>query len=175
MYNQWFKIRKLMYGWMIIGIGEDHLIEASDFLGYDLPKKFLEKMIRLIRHESSEGLLHWQNEPGACIMCIENTDETICFSLYESKKDSDELDPYDERKEWQSCGNKIFSYDVKINDALDGIVAEFSLYENGNGRKMYEKHWGDFPQEEYDELKKIASEINKNCGRYDKLFCMTYL
>ena len=52
---------------------------------------------------------------------------------------------------------------------------EYSLYENGNGRKCFDLNWGGYPQKEYDELKRIAIEINKNQGKYDKLNCIEFL
>jgi len=43
---------------------------------------------------------------------------------------------------------------------IDSIVTEYALYETGNGRDYYEANWEDFPQVEYNKLKKIAFELD---------------
>lgn len=42
----WFKINSISYGWFDMCIGQN-LSRASDFLSYDMPQKFLSKVMRL--------------------------------------------------------------------------------------------------------------------------------
>ena len=46
-YN-WFKIQSISYGWFEMCIGPN-LSEASDFLSYDMPQKFLSKVLRVLK------------------------------------------------------------------------------------------------------------------------------
>lgn len=170
----YFKIDRLMYGWINFRIAE-YCLEASDFLNYDLPKKLIEKIIRLIKDISDEEWLYVQNEPGAEIMCLDKTDNGICFSNYSCKKESYELDPKDEKGEQFSRDQKLFSIEIDFSDIIDSLVSEFSLYENGNGRKLYEYHWGEFPCKEFIEIKNIAFDMDLKKQKGDELFCSTFL
>lgn len=72
-------------------------------------------------------------------------------------------------------GKCIYTIDIDAQNVVDGLVTEISLYENGNGRTLYEKHWMEFPIAEYEELKLYAFELQKNTRKYDELFCTTFL
>ena len=98
--------------------------------------------------------------------------ELVIFAEYDSLKTSYELN-LDEKKE--NCGKYIYTVDVDVQNVVDGLVTEFSLYENGNGRTLYEKHWMEFPKDEYEELKLYAFELQKNTRKYDELFYATFL
>lgn len=150
------------------------LCEASDFLGYDMPKKFLSKVIRVIS-ENTEEWLYMMDEPGASMLHIYLKDERVHFAEYSLSVTSDELNCEDEEAERDKCEECLFNIDVDIQSAVDGIVTEFSLYENGNGRMLYEKHWGAFPMKEYEKLKKYAFQLQVNAGKYDGLLCTTFL
>lgn len=169
----WFKIRSISYGWFTMSIASN-LCEASDFLDYDMPQKFLSKVIRVINNNAEEWL-YLMDEPGASMLHIYLSDERLHFAEYSLSIDSVELDYEDEIAERDKCEKCCFHIDIDIQNAVDGIVTEFSLYENGNGRKMYEKHWGAFPDKEFDELKKYAFHLQENAGKYDGLLCTTFL
>ena len=150
------------------------LSEASDFLGYDMPKKFLFKVIRVIS-ENTEEWLYMMDEPGASMLHIYFKDDRVHFAEYSLSANSDELNREDEEAERDKCEECWFDIDVDVQSAVDGIVTEFSLYENGNGRMLYEKHWGPFPTKEFEKLKEYAFQLQVNAGKYDGLLCTTFL
>ena len=163
----WFKINCIEYGWFGMGLGR-YFCEASGFLGYDMPRRFLSKLLRAIR-ENTEEWLYMMDEPGARMLHIYLKDGQVHFAEYRLSVESYELrNAEDEAAQRDQCGECYFDMDVDIQSAVDGIVTEFSLYENGNGRKLYEEHWGAFPQKEFDQLKEYA-------GKLDGLFCATFL
>ena len=143
-----FKIDSIGYGWFEFRIGM-YYVETSDFLGYDMPTEFLNKLIKVLKGSSKEWV-YVMNEPGADILEILRSDNMITVNSFSMNKPSTEL-----------------SSEIE--------VTEYSLYENGNGRKCFDLNWGGYPQKEYDELKRIAIEINKNQGKYDKLNCIEFL
>lgn len=169
----WFKINSISYGWFKFCIGSC-LCEASDFLGYDMPQKFLSKVIRVIE-ENTEEWLYLMNEPGALMLHIYRKDEKVHFVGYGLHAASDELNREDESAEREKYEQCLFAFDAVIQNVVDGIVTEFSLYENGNGRMLYEKHWGGFPVKEFEELKEFAFQLQKNAGKYNGLLCTTFL
>ena len=169
----WFKINSISYGWFDMCIGPN-ICEASDFLSYDMPQKFLSKVMRVIS-DNTEEWLYLMNEPGAFMLHIYLADERLNFAEYDLSVASFELNPEDESAERDKCEKCYFDIDFDIQNAVDGIVTEFSLYENGNGRKLYEEHWGAFPEKEFDELKEYAFHLQENAGEYDDLLCTTFL
>lgn len=172
--SDWFKINSISYGWFEICIGLHLCTGVSDFLGYDMPEKLLSKVIRVIR-ENTEEWLYLMDEPGAAMLHIYRKDEQIHFVEYDLSVTSDELNREDEAAERDKCAQCLFEFDVDIRNAVDGLVTEFSLYENGNGRMLYEKHWGGFPVKEFEELKELAFQLQKNAGKYHGLLCTTFL
>lgn len=172
MYN-WFKINSIEYGWFTMSIGQV-LSEASDFLGYDMPQKFLEKVLRVVK-DNTEEWLYLMNEPGAAILHIYLENKKVHFAQYDLSVASDDLNSEDEAEEHDKCEKCWFDVKVDIEDAVDGIVTEFSLYENGNGRLLYEKHWGEFPDKEFGKLREYAFQLQENVGEYDDLLCTTYM
>lgn len=172
MYN-WFKINCIEYGWFTMDIGRV-FSEASDFLGYDMPQKFLDKVFRVVK-ENTEEWLYLMDEPGARILHIYLENNKVHFAQYELSVESGNLNSENEAAEKDKCGKCEFDMDVDIKDAVDRIVTEFSLYENGNGRLLYEEHWGKFPEKEFEKLKEYAFQLQKNVGEYDDLFCTTYM
>lgn len=167
-----FKIESIEYGWFEFRIGK-HYVESSDFLGYDMPAEFLSKLIKIL-NKSSKEWVYLMNEPGAAIMEFLRSDNTIIINAYSMNKPSDDLSR-NIVEELQNVGNCEFSIRINIPEFVDAVVAEYSLYENGNGRKCYDINWGEYPQKEYNELKIIAFEINKNQGQYDSLNCIEFL
>lgn len=169
----WFKINNIEYGWFGMKFGE-HYVEASDFLGYDLPQIFLRKILNVLEKRTKDEWLYLMNEPGADMMHIYEGEDKVHFEVWDLSKCSDELDR-DESAEKDSCTKCNFSMEISWKEAVDGLVTEFALYENGNGRAMYEKHWGPYPEKEYAELKKHAYEIEKTLTEYEDMFCISFL
>ena len=167
-----FRIESIEYGWFEFRIGK-YYVEASDFLGYDMPTEFLNKLVKILK-ESSKEWVYVMNEPGADILEILRSDNVITINCYSMNKPSTELSR-DIEEELKNIGKREFSISINIPELVDAVVTEYSLYENGNGRKCFDLNWGEYPQKEYDELKKIAFEINKNQGKYDKLKCVEFL
>lgn len=170
----WFKINGISYGWFEVCIGSHLCTGTSDFLGYDMPEKFLKKVIRVIK-ENTEEWLYLMDEPGASMLHIYLKGERVHFLEYDLSVNSCELNRENEAVERDKCGQCLFEVDVNIQDTVDGLVTEFSLYENGNGRMLYEKHWGGFPVNEFEELKECAFQLQKNAGKYNGLLCTTFL
>ena len=170
-----FKINEITYGWFEAELGKCN-IEVSDYLGYDMPCKLLVKLINIIQMKSKEEVVYLMNEPGAELLKISGNDTEIIFELLDIDKHSDDLKyDADEREELVNCTKCLGSYSESFASVVDNFVSEFALYENGNGRKMYETHWGIFPQKEFDELKSIAFSINSKQEKKNKLFCTTFL
>ncbi len=167
-----FKIDSIGYGWFEFRIGM-YYVESSDFLGYDMPTEFLSKLIKVLK-ESSKEYVYVMNEPGADIMEFLRSDNAITINVYSMNKPSSELSR-DIAQELENIGDREFSNSFNIPELVDAVVAEYSLYENGNGRKCFDMNWGGYPQKEYDELKRIAIEINKKQGNYDSLNCVEFL
>lgn len=68
-------------------------------------------------------------------------DKNIVFEWLDINKCSDELQcDVDEISELVNCTRRLGSYSESIASVVDNFVSEFALYENGNGRKMYETH-----------------------------------
>lgn len=166
-----FKIEEISYGWFEFRIGK-HYLEASDFLGYDLPAELLSALIKVLKEPSKEWV-YVTNEPGADIMEILQSDNAIVINVYSMNKQSTELSR-NIADEMENIGDCEFSISINIPELVDAVVTEFSLYENGNGRKWYDTNWGGYPQKEYDELKRIAFEINKNLSKYNSLKCVEF-
>lgn len=167
-----FKIESIEYGWFECRIGK-HYIEASDYLGYDMSKEFLRKLIQVLKKSSKEWI-YVMNEPGATLIELIPIEDTISISAYSMNKSSYDLSPYIE-EEIKNIGGCDFSIVIAKSEFVDAVVMEYSLYENGNGRNCYETNWDDYPQDEYNELKKIAFEINRNLSKYDSLKCVEVL
>lgn len=167
-----FKIESIEYGWFEYRIG-NHYLEASDYLGYDIAKEFLIKLIKVLK-KSSEEWMYIMNEPRATLLEFIPVEDTISICAYSMNKPSYDLSSNIE-EEIKNIGECEFSIGIAKSEFVDAVVTEYSLYENGNGRNCYELNWGDYPQNEYNELKKIAFEINKNMGKYDSLKCADFL
>lgn len=167
-----FKIESIEYGWFDFRIGTLYR-GVSDYLGYDMPVEFLSKLLKILRSSSKEWV-YLMYEPGAEIMEFLRSDNTIIINVYSINKLSYDLSR-DIADELQNIGNCEFSIRINIPEIVDAVVAEYSLFENGNGRKCHDMNWGRFPQKEYDELKIIAFEMNKDQDEYDSLYCVEFL
>lgn len=61
-----FKIESIEYGWFACRIGK-HYVEVSDYLGYDMSKEFLGKLIKVLKGTLKEWI-YVMNEPGATMI-----------------------------------------------------------------------------------------------------------
>ncbi len=170
---KWFKIYSIYYGWFDCMIAQNYIV-ASDYLDYDMPKFLLDKVYKVVKGKSAEEYLYLMNEPGANMLKISlNKDsDKVNFSEYKLLKDSTDLDE-NELYEINNFGECLFSTDVLICSTVDDLLTEFSLFENGNGRVLYEKHWNKFPTAEFESLKAFAYELQLT-EKYNFL-CTTFL
>ena len=171
--NTWFKINSIAYGWFEVQIGTIYM-DASDYLGYDMPQKLLDKVYNIVTGNAAEEWLYFMDEPGANLLHITSKDGRVFFREYGSDKYSSDLSE-DESLEGKSVIGYHYEIAVDMQDVVDNLVAEFSLYEKGNGRTLYKKHWGAFPERSYHKLKELAFQMGKKADQYHKLFCVTYL
>lgn len=173
-----FEIHGIRYGWFEVCFTphdekKGRLIN-SDYLQCDAPKHFLDALANILEEKTREEWLCWQDEPGASILRIALEQGKIAVEIFNAEKDSFDL---------PQCGaelaheEKTFEYGnlFEIKQLLDDVLVEFSLYENGNGLALYNKHWDEFPEKEFGRLKKFAAEFNKSLEKNHKLFCLTYL
>ncbi len=167
-----FKIESIEYGWFEYRIGK-HYVEASDYLGYDVSREFLFKLLKMLKGSSKEWI-YVMNEPGAGIMELSLEGDKIFIRIYSLNKPSFDLSKEIE-EEIKNIGECKCLIDIPKTEFVDAIVTEYALYETGNARDYYETNWGDFPQVEYNELKKIAFELNKNLSEIDSMQCVDFL
>ena len=167
-----FKINAIQYGWFEVRFG-NYDMECSDYLDYNTPQILLKAVLHLLEKKSSEEWICWQNEPGASIMQLSIVEQKIKLQVYDCDKAAYELETTGDSLK-RNCGSCEMSMDVEIYKIVDDLVAEFSLFENGNGLSMYEKHWMEFPKEEYQRLKNYAYELQERLGSTETLFCITY-
>lgn len=169
----WFKIESIRYGGFAMTAGELYC-KASDRCGYDMPRKFLEKIVRLVTGESDREYLYLMAESGASMLVLSAGRCRIHLDVYDLKADCDAL-PAVEREAYSLLGDCYANLAVTIPEAVDDLVTEFSLYENGNGKALYESHWMPFPQEPFDALKSIAFQIEEEMEGSLEMLCTTYL
>ena len=170
-----FKIDSIEYGWFGIFFGK-YYIECSDYLDYDSPKRLLEAVADLVEKKAREKWICFHNEPGASIMQIVLEENKLIFQLFDSVKTSWELKNSDDLPQ-NSCDKCLWSMNFDIPLIVDNLVTEFSLYENGNGLSMYEKHWMEYPKKEYTRLKEYAIKLQEQMSENNELFgmfCTTY-
>ncbi len=172
-----FEIHAIRWGWFDVCFtphAEKHgFLTNSDYLQCDAPALFLEALGDMLEGMSREKWLCWQDEPGAYILHIGIDEKNISVEIYDSKKDSLDL-PYSGGELAGEIDELIYGNVFEIRHLLDDVLVQFGLYENGNGLRLYNKHWGDFPQKEYHRLRQCAGDINKTLGKYEKMFCFSY-
>ena len=172
-----FEIHGIRYGWFEVCFTphdeKKGWLTNSDYLQCDAPKHFLDALGNILEGKSHEEWLCWQDEPGAYILRIALEDGNVAVEIFNAEKDSFDLP---QRGAELAHENKTLEYGnlFEIRHLLDDVLVEFSLYENGNGRALYNKHWDAFPEKEFARLKKFAAQFNKELDKYHKLFCLTY-
>ena len=167
-------IEEIAYGWLTLKIGKMH-VSCSDFRDYDFLQKFLEKIIRILNQKSVREWVWCMHEPGATVLQISKENQKMIFQHYGLSVDSFKLPKENETSSGVEVKELISEEKIPVSDLLDYLVTEFSLYELGNGRKIYENNWFPFPQKEYEILRQKAIEINSIKGEFEELFCMTFL
>ncbi len=171
-----FEIHGIHFGWFQVCFtphGEKQgWLTNSDYMQCDAPRLFLDALADILEEKSAEEWLCWQDEPGAYILRLALQDGKVAVEIFLAP-DSIEL-PY--RGMELASVKKEFDYknSFEIKRLLDDVLVEFSLYENGNGLRLYNKHWDEFPEKEFLRLKKFAEEFDKGLDKYSKLFCLTY-
>ncbi|MDE7229180.1 MAG: hypothetical protein K2N56_01755 [Oscillospiraceae bacterium] len=171
-----FEIHKIRYGWFEVCFTPHDEKQGwlcnSDYLQCDAPKLFLDALTNVLEGISQEEWLCWQDEPGANILQLALQDGKVAVEIFIAP-DSMEL-PY--RGAELASVEKEFEYrnSFEIKRLIDDVLVEFSLYENGNGLALYNKHWDVFPEKEFQRLKRFAARFNKGLDKYNKLFCLTY-
>lgn len=171
-----FEIHRIRYGWFEVCFTphaeKQGFLTNSDYLGCDAPALFLDALANILEKSSHEEWLCWQDEPGAYILRLALEDGKIAVEIFTGK---DSLYLPHSGTELANEEKEIYYVNhFDIDKLLDDVLTEFSLYENGNGLRLYNKHWGDFPQKEYHRLRQCARELNKTLGTYDKMFCFSY-
>ncbi len=172
-----FEIHGIRYGWFEVCFtphDEKHgWLTNSDYLGCDAPALFLDALADILEKKTAEEWLCWQDEPGAYILRLALEGGKISVEIFLAEKDSMDLS---HRGAELAFEEKTLEYGnlFEIKELLDDVLVEFSLYENGNGLALYNRHWGDFPEKEYRRLKKFAAGFNKGLDKYGKLLCLTY-
>ena len=172
-----FEIQAIHYGWFDICFTphaeKKGFLTNSDYMGCDAPKLFLDAFANLLERKSQEEWLCWQDEPGAYILHILMEEKNFSVEIYYSKKYSLDL-PYSGAELANEVDKLVYENIFETHYLLDDIVWQFSLYENGNGLRLYNKHWGDFPKKEYHRLRQCAREVDKTLDKFEKMFCFKY-
>lgn len=147
-----FKIFRISNGWFDIYMGGQFYLTNSGYLGCDAPMLLLEALCNILENKVEESWLCWQDEPGAYILNLEKQDNRLIVRIYDTDNDSTSLDHNGIAlsKHITKC---VFKVEENITIAAKNILEEFSLYENGNGRGIYDNHWGEFPEQQYIRLK----------------------
>ena len=149
-----FKILSIRYGWFIVDFNRGWPLTNSDYLGCDAPYLLLEALGDLLESKITEAWLCWQDEPGASILNLEKQDDKLIVKIYATHKESFDLD-YNGITLSKHITDCLFTTEAELRVSAKSVFEEFGLYENGNGRHRYDANWGDFPQQQYERLKKL--------------------
>ena len=149
------KIDSIEYGWFVFSFKTNSgikYIEVSDYADFDMPKYFLKKILMLVENRSNEESVFLMSEPGLEMLTLSKENDNIVFSNYLLKNSLYDANSTSER-EYEIIG-KSFELIIDKKKLLDNILIEFSLYEKGNGKKLYERNWMPFPKVEYSKIKR---------------------
>lgn len=171
-----FEIHGIRWGWFKVCFTphdeKQGFLRNSDYLGCDAPMLFLDALANIFEKKSNEEWLCWQDEPGAYILRLFPEDDKIKVEIFLGKESLDL--PYRGAELAAEPKEPYYENSFEIKQLLDDVLVAFSLYENGNGLKLYNKHWGEFPEKEYKRLRNFAAEYNKGLDKYGKLYGLTY-
>lgn len=154
-----FKILSISHGWFMVDFNRQFILTNSDFMGCDAPALFLNALGDLLDGKVSEQWLCWQDEPGAYILRLERDCERLIIEIFDAIRDSDSLEYCGACLE-KDIGNRVYKGEDKIKPFVKTVITEFGLYENGNGKQLYQSHWGAFPHKQYDRLKKSIRSLH---------------
>ncbi|MCL2225991.1 MAG: hypothetical protein FWB96_13575 [Defluviitaleaceae bacterium] len=149
-----FKILSIYHGWFEVDFNRGWPLTNSDYLGCDAPYLLLEALGDLLEGKITEAWLCWQDEPIARILNLEKQNDKLIVKIYATGKESYDLD-YNGITLSKHITDCLFTTEGELRDSAKSILKEFELYENGNGRQRYDVNWGDFPQQQYERLKKL--------------------
>jgi len=152
-----FKILSVYYGWFVVDFNRGWPLTNSDYLGCDAPHLLLEAVCDLLEDKTTEAWLCWQDEPGASILNLEKQNDKLIVRVYDTTQDSFDL-AYNGTTLSKHITNCLFTTEGALKASAKSIYDEFWLYENGNGRQRYDANWGDFPQQQYERLKKLLQD-----------------
>ena len=173
-----FEIHKIGYGWFEVCFTphaeKQGWLINSDYLCCEAPTNFLNALADIFEGKIKEEWQCWQDEPGAYILHMELVESELLVEIFGSKSDSEYLNEHRGEKLIPEVDELIYRDTFEPQYLLDDVITQFSLYENGNGLRLYEKNWGNFPKVEYHRLRKCAAEINNTLDKYRKMFCFKY-
>ncbi len=149
------KVISIDAGWFELDINRHWMLKNSDFLHCDAPKLLLQALLDVSKEHADVRWLCWQGEPGAEILRIEKDGAAVTLEVFRSEADA--FHCAFEGASLQKCiGESLYRTQDRFDEMIRSVVNEFNLYENGNGRALYESEWGPFPQAEYERLKAIC-------------------
>ena len=151
-----FKILSIQHGWFEVDFNRQFILVNSDYLGCDAPALLLEAIASFLEKKTDVQWLCFQGEPGVYIVRIECEDNRLLFEVYDTEEEAWNLE-YQGETLSQYITKCLYRTEADRKEAAESIYSEFELYENGNGRKRYEYHWGSFPQQAFERLKELLA------------------
>lgn len=171
-----FMIERIEYGWFKAFVGGCRLV-SSNVADGDAPRELLECVAQVLMDGAQAGWVAWRGEPEALIMELRLDGTDAAIRLWSSSLDAFELG--EEEAELRECRvETVAETKVSAIELLDAVVSAFALYANGNGRALYEAHWGEFPDGAFDRLKAFALDISRRREAKDEdagLYCGTFM
>lgn len=149
-----FKILSVTNGWFSIDFNREFVLTNSDYLQCDAPALFLDAVCNLMEQKATVQWLCWQNEPEAQVLRLEAYDGDLMVEIYGADQYSMKLD-YSGPALSEHITKLLYSTQDDMHETAKHIFMEFALYENGNGLQRYKHHWGTFPAESYNRLKRL--------------------
>lgn len=150
----YFKIIEISHGWFEVDFNRQFILTNSGYLGCDAPALLLAALGNLMEGRAPVQWLCWQDEPGANILKLTAKEEQLIVEIYDT-----DIEAYHLEHSGDSLAKHIsacrYRFEADIKEAANVILAEFGLYEKGNGRHQYRIHWGDFPGQAYGRLKQL--------------------
>ena len=154
-----FKILSISHGWFEVDFNREFILVNSGFMGCDAPYLLLEALGDLAENKDTEAWLCWQGEPGVTILNLEKQDDRLIVRVYDTDDSLEYINylqpDHTERRLSEYAAGRLYKTEDDFVGAVRNILDEFALYENGNGRIRYEKHWGEFPQEPYHRVRRL--------------------
>ena len=171
-----FNIDDIRYGWFFASLDGNALI-CSNVWERDDPRALLRCLGDICVRRREEVWTAFAGEPGAVLLQLSLKGSDIDITAFSSEISAwdlpeapSELPIYGDRILWQASVDAV--------SLLDAVVTAFALYADGNGLALYRAHWGAFPQEEFDALKRFALTVSHGREARDEeagLFCASFL